>query len=418
MSKGNMLLGHARGKVGSLVFSRANGKQIVRAKADVIKNPQTQAQMIQRILLNTISQAYSKMSAICDHSFQGIPKGQDSMSYFMRVNLKNLRQKVADAIASGETFEEIFSFTPVGSNVFVPNNYEIAKGKLPSITPLQGDADQYMAMALPANTYQSIIDTYGLQRGDQLTFVGVQGADADHLSFQFARVILDPRDEADQPMDLDSAFIGADGINYPNPRNEGVFSVLQFSSDHINFAFAGAYDVTMSSAIIVSRKGEGDEWERSNAVLVAKEASAELVYSLQWALDQLDNGGFNTESTRYLNNAGKNRTANAEVVLTPSVQSLSVGSNAVTRGGTATVAASGSANFSGVVANPRAGLKVGVYNAFSSEFEVSGTVDATTGAFSGTIAGVDAGDYQIVLGEVSGSTVTVIDEYATLRVTS
>ena len=71
MSKGNMLLGHARGKVGSLVFSRANGKQIVRSRAEVVKNPRTEQQMVQRIMLNTIAQAYSQMKAITDHSFQG-----------------------------------------------------------------------------------------------------------------------------------------------------------------------------------------------------------------------------------------------------------------------------------------------------------------------------------------------------------
>ena len=109
MSKGNMLLGHARGKVGSLVFSRANGKQIVRAKADVVANPQTEAQVIQRIMLNTVAQAYSKMASICDHSFQGVQKGAKSMSYFMKVNLNKLRQvNVSIDVPSLKAGDEVF----------------------------------------------------------------------------------------------------------------------------------------------------------------------------------------------------------------------------------------------------------------------------------------------------------------------
>ena len=72
MAKGNMLLGQAVGSLGDITFSRVNGKQVIKSKPSVVKNPQTEAQLIQRILMNTVIQAYSKMSEICDHSFEGI----------------------------------------------------------------------------------------------------------------------------------------------------------------------------------------------------------------------------------------------------------------------------------------------------------------------------------------------------------
>ena len=414
MSKGNMLLGHARGKVGSLVFSRSNGQQVVRAKSDVVANPQTRAQMIQRILLNTIAQAYSKMSAICDHSFQGIKTGQDSMSYFLKVNLKNLRNRVAQEIASGYFMDEIYSMSPIGSSVFVPNDYVIAKGKLPKITPAQGDSDQYMAMTLADNTYQGVCDQYGLQRGDQLTFVGVQGADADNLSFAFARVILDPRDENDQQLPMSTAFIGADGIEAPNKRNEGEFVTLAFDTDHVNFGFAGTYAYTMSSAIIVSRKGEDDSWQRSDATLVAKELSAEKVYSLGYALELLETGGIGTESSRYLNNAGRNRTAEISGVHESRIAQATVGGSSLSRGGTANVAPGSSIAFSGTVNNPSDGLKVGLVStsAPSSVGIDLGSV-GNDGAFSGS-SSVAAGTYKLVLYTGESSAPEIVDEYATV----
>ena len=350
MSKGNMLLGHARGKVGSLVFSRANGKQIVRAKADVVANPQTQAQVIQRIMLNTVAQAYSKMASICDHSFQGVQKGAKSMSYFMKVNLNKLRQQTAAAIDGGAYMDECFSFSPLGSNVFVPNNYDIAKGTLPKITVVDNSDDATMAFALDTNTYAGVIEKYGLQRGDQITLLAIQGESADNLGFAFARVILDPRDENDNPLPLSTEFITNGAINKPSPRNEGDIASLAFASSKVAFGFGAAY--MMAGAVIVSRKKEDDTWERSDATMVANASSSELVYDLQSAIDAFYSGGIGVESSRYLNNAGSNRIAQANnPALMAKIASALSGSTPITRGATVTLGSAGNitANVTGMV---------------------------------------------------------------------
>ena len=302
MSKGNMLLGHARGKVGSLVFSRSNGKQIVRAKADVVKNPQTEAQMIQRIFLNTIAQAYSNMSAIVDHSFEGLQKGQACMSYFMKKNLKALRERVANEIAEGSFMDEIFEFSPLGTDIFVPNNYIISKGTLPKVAVVDASADAYMAFALDTNTYQGVLDKYGLQRGDQLTFCVMQKNASSEAEFKFARVILDPRESDGSEAALSTAFITGNAITKPNDRNEGTFTTLQFNTNKVEFGFDADYCV--AAAIIVSRKNADDTWLRSSTQMTANESSSERTYSLQYCLDAIANGGITTESERYLNNAG------------------------------------------------------------------------------------------------------------------
>lgn len=297
-----MLLGQARGKVGSLVFARQDGKQIVRSHAEVIKNPQTKAQMIQRIFLNTIAQAYSHMSVITDHSFEGIAKGQKSMSFFMQKNLKALRERVANEINNGAFEYEVFSFSPIGTSIFVPNNYLVSKGTLPAINVLDNNADATMKINLSANTYAAFINDYSLQRGDQITFLAMTGNSADTATLSFCRVILDPKNNDGTDAPLTSALITNGAINLPSSRNEGSFTTIAFADSALSFGFGSTY--MMAAAVIVSRKDENGEWKRSTAYMKLNGSSAELTYDLEYCLNLLDNGGIGTLSNRYLNNAG------------------------------------------------------------------------------------------------------------------
>lgn len=302
MSKGNMLLGHARGKVGSLVFSRANGKQIVRSRAEVVKNPRTQAQMIQRIMLNTIAQGYSNMKAIVDHSFEGLSAGQASMSYFMQRNLDNLRTKVASEIADGKSLSEIFDFSPLKSNVLAVNAYEIAKGTLPAVAVLPVEDGRSFAFDCNANTYEAILQRYGLKRGDQLTFIALVVGTDGNIKFQFTRVILDPRESNGDEAPLSTAFCADNAVTKPSTRNEGVFNTLEFSNNKIVYALSTTF--MMAGAIIVSRKANDGSWLRSNATLVINTEIFHGNYSMQTALDLLAQSGIDGLSDLYLNNAG------------------------------------------------------------------------------------------------------------------
>ena len=297
-----MLLGHARGKVGSLVFSRQNGQQIVRAKADTVKNPRSQAQMIQRIILNTVAQAYSAMKMICNHSFEGVPVGEKSQAYFMKRNLDKVREMVATRINAGDPLYEIVAFTELGANYFAPNDYEISRGTLPVITVKPVEEAAFMGFDLPENSYQSIIDHYGLQRGDQLTFVVVDGRTVEDQRFNYARVILDPRDSQGNELPLSTAFIADGKINKPSPRNEGEMKTLTFADGTVNFQFFGEF--LSDAAIIVSRKDENGIWQRSNATLVANTEEVVGWCDLEYALEAAQGSDMGTKSRRYLNNAG------------------------------------------------------------------------------------------------------------------
>ena len=343
-----MLLGFARGKVGSLVFSRANGQQITRAKADVIKNPQTRAQFIQRIILNTVAQAYSNMQPIVDHSFEGIQKGQKSMSFFMKKNMDALRTKIADGQKAGLTTSEIYNFAAVGTDKFLVNDYLISKGQLPQVNlsmPAAGEETDYSLLeGISANTYQGVIDSLGLQRGDQLTFVQIDG-----LGFHFCRVILDPRNEDGSEAPLSSIFVLDNYVGLPNWKNEGTFHALTFADGAIKFEIKPAG--ILAGAIIVSRKNEDETWLRSTAFL-----KAQVTEESGWEFDSLEDAlnesivGITLGSSRYLNNAGvggaqASQTATPRVTsvtfdgtayATPKAWQVAEGSSSVVLGGIAT----------------------------------------------------------------------------------
>lgn len=308
MSKGNMLLGHARGKVGDLVFSRVNGQQVTRARAAVVKNPQTEAQMIQRIMLNTVIQAYSRMSEICDHSFEGVPVGQQSMSVFMKRNLAYLRQYVSDAVnLDGFTFDDLYAFSPIGSNEFTMNPFIISTGSLPSVTIADISALNGAKVAVIASgsipTYEDVITSLGLQRGDQLTFISQEAWTDRRAAFNFARVILDPRDAEGNQLPLTTAFLDGTSINMPNPRNEGA---------EINYSYAGGFltfnrsdNSQFGAAVIVSRQKSDGSWLRSNTSITLVAGTAQLVgsRSLQECLDLFAAGSIDVANPLYLNNA-------------------------------------------------------------------------------------------------------------------
>lgn len=311
MSKGNMLLGHARGKVGDLVFSRSNGEQVVRARAAIVKNPRTEKQMIQRILLATIGQAYSRMSAITDHSFEGVSKGQPSMSAFMGENLKALRAKVVEySNDPTKTLAECRAFTPLGTNIFASNEYVIAKGTLPVVAvnvrnnSTQADVSAFESVAQQELSYQMVVDKLGLQRGDQLTFIAVHGATAQSATFHYARVILDPVNQDGSPADMSVSFLGSNLINLPNPRNEGTFAVIQQNESYGLF-FALKPTTTMRmAAVIVSRRGANGVWQRSTTALALNQQAVAGELSMYEALSRVTGDELGVGSEIYLNNAG------------------------------------------------------------------------------------------------------------------
>ncbi len=292
MAKDNLFLGTARGSVGDVTFSRLNGVQVSRVRNRSPRNPQSPAQMVQRIIMSTVGKAYSFMSEICNHSFEGFETGQSSQRKFMEVNVGLLRDKVAEVLAypveevvrSSEAYN--FSF----KNDYAPvlNGYMLSAGSLPSIPLSPIDVGVASCIAFDPGelttadiTYADFINLTGLQRGDQLTFIQVShdgsknGHDRDILTgFRFARVILEPSDG-----DMTSPLIRDNGFNKPNVRNSGTFRTVYISNDEntkgLSFALADIaspssqtqLDKQMAGSAVILSRQSGGRWLRSTQFL-------------------------------------------------------------------------------------------------------------------------------------------------------
>ena len=339
--------------------------------------------MVQRIILNTISQAYSRMVEIVDHSFEGVAPGLASMAYFNSKNMDALRNKIKDGIAAGQSYDDIVAFSPLNSATFCPNDFLISKGSLPEIVAEYVLGNKAGISGIAENTYQAIIDAYGLQRGDQLTFITLNGSYALGTEFHFARVILDPLNADLTPADLSTPFIANGAINKPNGRNEGEFTSLEFSGGQVQFAMTRK--VLNGCAVIVSRKNADGVWLRSRATINAYDDNIVGFYpSLQECLDALEDNGLAVLNQRYLNNAGRGRLETQTPSLPDTeIASMSVGTTELVAGQTTALASNGQLSVSGTLTTAGA-QKVGIFTNGSSPSLVADiTITGTTLSGSG-----------------------------------
>lgn len=88
MSKGNIFLGTARGKVGDVVQYRRLGEQGTRVYVKEVSNPKSQSQSAQRLKLNPAQKFYQGFQEILNHSWQSVPYGMRSYAYFLKQAMK------------------------------------------------------------------------------------------------------------------------------------------------------------------------------------------------------------------------------------------------------------------------------------------------------------------------------------------
>lgn len=328
MAKVGFWLKGSKGKLAGATMYKQNGETVMR-EVVTPSNPKTTAQLVQRIVMHTIMGSYSMMKEIVDHSFEGVKKGQDTMSYFMKQNVQFCREKIATMQQQGSSAYEMYNFAPLGMKGFTPNQYQVAMGSLPRINcNIMDDAAQLAYISgFSANTYEDIIAKLGLRRGDQLTFclINAYGTEYGQCEFKFARVILDPTNADGTPAPLSSAFVGANGkINLPSVRNEGNFYFDFNASKQVTFGIdvnAGGF----AAFVIASRKGSDDQWLRSTTYMTYIEG-ANGAYNLGECLDMAKNGASSvyTANALYLNNAGTSEGNTVAVDPTPTPGAASI----------------------------------------------------------------------------------------------
>lgn len=176
MAKGNMLQGMATGKLGDVVFARANGEQISRVRNRHPKNPRSNKQMYQRAVMATVMQAYSAGQEIFNHAFQGKSVGAENQRAFLSKNSKLLRGLIAAEIEAGTAALNCnAAVVAPGAITPVPNEYVVSEGTYPQNFFGWEEAQKRFSTpaALDDETVAAYAQRLGLNAGDIYTFVAM-----------------------------------------------------------------------------------------------------------------------------------------------------------------------------------------------------------------------------------------------------
>jgi len=303
MAKSGFWLRGAKGKLaGASIGKSAFGGTVIRQIVKP-KNPKSEGQMIQRIILATVAQAYSRMKGVCDHAFQGLGEGAYSQARFNKINLRYLRGLVTGAVAAEDSYADVKAFIPLGQRYLAPNRYIISEGSLPAVNFAVND-DAEASMAFTGTTYGDFIQQYGLQRGDQLTFMFITGryedvidgtnvyAGGTYTTAQYCRIILDPRKADGSEAALTTPLLDDGEINLPNPSNQNT-DLFQWQKVENTLTITQADMEIQAFGIIVSRNNGDGSFSYSPCQMdvcpVKQEVGGNLSIWSMWTLqDALD----------------------------------------------------------------------------------------------------------------------------------
>lgn len=307
-----------KGKLGNIVgYKGRDGKRLARIRQTEVKNPKTDGQVIQRMILATASKAYGRMKSICDHSFQGVSYGAPSQSYFLKRAMEDVRNFVAKTLPEfPETLrKDPRAFVGLAEPKSLANagvGLLISEGTIPAIpvtlnTPEQGAepvVDYFGSLITAEGAQPSVIkvmNALGAQKGDQITVAGLLG----NGSFTRTRYVIKgnaTEDELDADWENEAAafdevktIIGDVYLNFKNGASANQRKVFVSASK----------DEVIAAAIIISRK-VGDVWQRSTQRLVWMSDAGDFSPNFADNVLQMWQAGtteISTVNPYYLNNA-------------------------------------------------------------------------------------------------------------------
>lgn len=308
-----------RGSTKDLTFSTYRGKQVTKSRVSQVANPQSQFQMRQRLHLVQVANAATKLKGLIDHSFEGVPYGQASISRFRSLNLqKNLL--------------EVVSYVPKDFGDCGVASFIVAKGSLPQIFTRFDDATANSQAKMSFNmvpaessfhtSLKAWMKANGLVEGDQLTFLAgfqngsgleIHGIEALYHSFAISRLEL--KFDAEGALIIDPKGVNAGWQSKASEGNkswslENEYFSFQISSEAggdgdtvLNFKGAGyaekegyAFDM---AAVILSRL-DNNVWRRSLSVMATKVVKLWRI-TFEEALPTYMKASSSASSNKYLN---------------------------------------------------------------------------------------------------------------------
>lgn len=260
MAQSKGFFGLRKGSTKSLTFSVLDGKQITKDRVYDVKNPRTESQMQQRMLMTTIGAAFKTLKSIADHSFEGYSSGMQCMRQFNSRNLNRFKQAAA---AKGSV-----AFNKYKDGDINPLPFILASGSLPGFS-FKFDATSNLEIVgekeeADFTTAEGIYAALGVQRNDLITFCtvigegttlnGVYSYKAER--FNIVRLYCDKSGAVSKPAD---AFTISTNNDQASVSMSTAANAITIKTGEADFG-----------AVIQSRKNDSG-WLRSDAVMIVND---------------------------------------------------------------------------------------------------------------------------------------------------
>lgn len=257
MAQSKGFFGLRKGSTKSFTFSTLDGKQITKDRVYDVKNPRTESQMRQRMLMTTVGAAFKTLKSIADHSFEGYSSGMQCMRQFNSRNLNRFKQAAA---AKGSV-----AFNQYKDGDINPLPFILASGSLPGFSFKFDDASNLEIVGEKDSadfaTAEGIYEALGVQRNDLITFCTVIGESTTLNGvysykaerFNIVRLYCDKSGAVAKPADA-----------FTISTNNDQASVAMSTATNTITIKTGVADF---GAVIQSRKNDSG-WLRSDAVMI------------------------------------------------------------------------------------------------------------------------------------------------------
>jgi hypothetical protein len=260
MAQSKGFFGLRKGSTKSLTFSTLDGKQITKDRVYDVKNPRTESQMRQRMLMTTVGAAYKMLNSIANHSFEGYSSGMQCMRQFNSRNLNRFKQAAA---AKGSV-----AFNEYKDGDINPLPFILASGSLPGFSFKFDDTSNLEIVGEKDNanftTAEGIYEALGVQRNDLITFCTVIGEGETSNGvytykaerFNIVRLYCDKSGSVTKPADAFTISTNNDQATISMSTAANAITIKTGEADF--------------GAVIQSRKNDSG-WLRSDAVMIVND---------------------------------------------------------------------------------------------------------------------------------------------------
>ena len=345
MAKSKSFFGLRTGSTKSLTFQVYRGQQITKDRVTRVANPRSTLQMEQRSKLPIVAAARSALKGLVDHSWEGVPYGEQSLRTFSSKNLSAGALKVysyasPDAPSPGIAEYQVSQgslrgFTANSDQDAVKFSLPAEMSKLPIVPAMpKGTKGSTVLYHLMSYFAENKID--GLRAGEQLTFLTlnvpyyktlryVGGSDSGTYDvpvtrFDVARLIMpdiskisdiDTYHDDNDEFELDSAITGEKADTFTLRRKDGFVIIFEAGANSFSFRcwfMPDGYEdsITVASALIVSELVNG-VWKRSASNLIVGNGADNPLVKTVFSFDQWASlyAPKQIVSSKYLNNGAE-----------------------------------------------------------------------------------------------------------------